>query len=143
MKVLVSHPEVIASMAHWAVRQHPYNQPPRLFEVTEKIKQATQVWEDGIASLRMKYFEGCHELEVWLRIVLREDPVLELWNTPRSGHTSEYMFVSAYPTPRAEHDFIDIDALLRNVARTCWWESLKDSDMPDTTDDEPVFAAPV
>jgi hypothetical protein len=123
---LITHKEVIGQMALWAVRQHPYGRPDGLFEITDAIRKAAEAWPDGVPSLRMWRVGGWHEIEDWLRGALAEHPVLTAWNKPRSGHTVAVMFTSRYDRPKPENDFIDIDALLRNVALGVWREAKRE-----------------
>lgn len=121
-RVLITHKEVVGHMAHWALRQHPYGRPDGLFDVTDALTAAAQEWPEGVQTLRMMWVDGCRPIEAWLRSALRDHPALTQWNTPKSGHTGN-VFVSRHSGPRAEDDFIDIDALLRNVAMSVWKEA--------------------
>ena len=118
--VLITHKEVIGYMALWAIRQHPSGRPEGLFDVTDTITTAAQDWPEGVPSLRMFYVDCWQDIENWLEKTLKDHPVLAQWNTPRNGHTTQTLPLSLYFSPQAEHDFIDIDALLRNVALSVW-----------------------
>lgn len=121
MKALITASDAIGAMAYWATRQHPYGRPAGLFEITDTMRAAaTQNWPDGVSSLPMLWVEDWRDVERWLREALDNHPVLTNWNTPKSGHTQQVVFSSRYDAPRPEHDFIDIDALLRNVALMVW-----------------------
>lgn len=117
---LITHKEVMGWMAHWALRQHPYDRPEGLFEVTDAIAEASKAWPDGVSTLRMWRVNEWLDIERWLREALKDHPVLAAWNTPRSGHTQQIVATSRYWGPKSEDDFIDIDALLRNVALSAW-----------------------
>lgn len=117
---LITHKDVIGWMAHWAVQQHPYGRPDGLFDITDAIAEASQSWPDGVSSLRMWRVAGWLEIERWLGEALKDHPVLTAWNTPHSGHTQQIVASSRYWGPKPEDDFIDIDALLRNVALSTW-----------------------
>lgn len=117
---LITHQDVVGWMTHWAVRQHPYGRPDGMFDVTDRLSEASEGWPDGVPSLRMWRVSGYLEIEQWMREALKDHPVLTAWNTPRSGHTQQIVASSRYWTVKAEHDFIDIDALLRNVALSTW-----------------------
>lgn len=117
---LITHQEVIGWMAHWAVRQHPYGRPDGLFDVTDALAEASESWPDGVPSLRMWRVSGWIEIERWMRAALKDHAVLAAWNAPRSGHTQQIVASSRYWGPKPDDDFIDIDALLRNVALSTW-----------------------
>ena len=117
---LITHQDVVGWMAHWAVRQHPYGRPDGLFDVLDLLAERSREWPDGVTSLRMWRVSGWVEIERWLDDVLKDHPALAAWNTPRSGHIAPFVAVSRYFGPKPEDDFIDIDALIRNVARCVW-----------------------
>jgi hypothetical protein len=121
--VLITHKEIVGHMACWAVRQHPYGRPEGLYDVTDALCAAAQDWPVGPPSMKMRHMSGSQEIEVWLRSALHEHAVLKQWNTPRSGHTQPWVFSSRYGGPKPDDDFIDIDALLRNVALSVWREA--------------------
>lgn len=116
---LITDNQLIGWFAHWAVRQHPYHRPDGLFDLVDCISAAAQAWPDGVKSLPMWRVSGWLEIEAWLREALKDHPILTAWNTPRSGHTRN-VATSRYWTVKPEDDFIDIDALLRNVALSTW-----------------------
>lgn len=125
-KRLITHKDVVGQLARWAVQQHPYGAPEGLFELGAKIAEVAQSWEIGPPSLKMREFAGWLEFERWLADVLLDHPILKAWNTPRSGHDAPFVAVSRYWSVKPEHDFIDIDALLRNVSRSVWATSFSD-----------------
>lgn len=117
---LVTHNNVIGHMARWAVVQHPYARPEGLFDLGDKVTAAAQSWDTGPPSCKMREFTDWREFEKWLIAALADDPILKQWNTPRSGHTQQIVATSRYWGPKAEDDIIDIDAWVRNVARSVW-----------------------
>lgn len=117
---LVTHNNVIGCMARWAVAQHPYARPEGLFDLGDKVTAAAQSWDIGPPSCKMREFTDWREFEKWLISALADDPILKQWNTPRSGHTQQIVATSRYWGPKAEDDIIDIDAWVRNVARSVW-----------------------
>lgn len=117
---LITHKEIIGWMAHCAIAQHPYGRPDGLFDVTDALAEASKAWPDGVPSLRMWRVDGWQTIEGWLRETLKDHPILTAWNTPRSGHTEQIVATSRFWQPRVEDDFIDIDALMRNVALLTW-----------------------
>jgi hypothetical protein len=120
MRLVTSH-DILGHMARWAVQQHPYHEPVGLFEVCKFIEdEAGKHFKDGVPSLPMWWCEDMWALNRWLHEMLDDHPTLTRWNTPRSGHTQQIVGSSRYDGPAPEDDFIDIDALLRNVARCVW-----------------------
>lgn len=118
---LITHNDVVGWMAYYATVQHPYGRPEGLFDVTDAIEKASEPWSDGVSSLHMWRVSGWLEIERWLcDVALKDHPVLTAWNTPRSGHTQQIVATSRYWTVAQIDDFIDIDALLRNVALATW-----------------------
>lgn len=125
-KRLVTHKAVIGELARWAIQQHPYGRPEGLFELGAKIAEAAQSWEIGQPSLKMREFESWQDFERWLDGILLGDPIMVAWNTPKSGHAQSIVASSRYWTPKPEYDFIDLDALIRNVARSVWATSAQE-----------------
>jgi hypothetical protein len=126
--MLITHKEIVGYMAHWAIRQHPYGRPEGLFDVTDALTAAAQDWPVGPPSLKMWEVNGSGEILTWLKWALSEHPVLTQWNTPRSGHTQAWVFTSRYGGPKPDDDFIDIDALLGNVALSVWRTAAREAD---------------
>jgi len=127
---LVTASTLIGQLARFAVEQHPYHRPEGLFELVELLWRMTeQAWHDGDAELPMTWFDDAMELERWLHDALwsvqRANQILTAWNTPSSKHKAPVVFVSRYDTPRQEDDFIDLDALLRNVSRETWNDGME------------------
>jgi hypothetical protein len=123
---LVTHKELGGHLANWAIRQHPYGRPEGLFDLVDCITNAAQTWEIGPPSLKMMEVDGSGPIEKWLRATLVGHPILLAWNTARSGRPDG--LTSRYGGPKPENDFIDIDALLRNVAMSAWQEAHQASD---------------
>lgn len=119
---LITTSDIIGQMARWAVVQHPYNAPPRLENVIAVLKKhAEDTFNDGSEIFKYRWFADYRTLLGWVCEASKPaEEILQLWNTPASGHTAAYVFTSRYDKPMPEHDFIDIDALLRNVAREVW-----------------------
>lgn len=118
---LISSNDIAGQLARWAVTQHPYHAPDGLFElVQEVLGLCRRDFKDGVETLPMRWFESCNDICRWLKEALGEEhATLKLWNTRRNkrhGHG----FVSRYDGPSPEDDFIDIDALLGNVAMGAW-----------------------
>lgn len=110
------------ALAMWVARQHPYHKVDGVNEVAECLRAAVEKdsgWEN-VGGLYMRCFETRRDLNVWLTEVIGEHPQMAVWNTPASGHGAQFIASSRYFTPKPEHDFIDIWALLNNITRTAW-----------------------
>ncbi len=112
-------------LAYFAVTQHPYRDPPRLAEVMAALEAHAAVTFDGPDIFPTAWFSDAMTVERWVRTALegRVQDVLTAWNTPRIGSAPTIAFSSRYGGPLPERDFIDIDALLRNVAMMAWREA--------------------
>lgn len=110
-------------VAACAVSQSPYAAPDGLAEVLEAFQAAaTQDFPD-FYGVRMRQF-GLRELEEYLRWVLLPLPQVQAWNEPRSHHGHQVVFRSAFSGPAPDDDFIDLDALVRNIATLTLREEL-------------------
>jgi len=118
---LLTSSDIIGALACWAVRQHPFHKPDGLFELCEFIcSRAQSEFKDGAPALPMRWFDEERAISRWLNDILDGHPTLRAWNTPKSGHTQQHVFTSRYGGPKPEDDFIDLDALLWNTARSAW-----------------------
>lgn len=116
-------------MAMWVCRQSPYQSLGGVEVINAVLhEKAATEWTEGVPSLLMRRFESWRDLENWLHSALDGHEQMTAWNTPKIDTGAPFMFTSRYDTPTPEYDFIDLDALLRNVARTSWAEMQKDDD---------------
>lgn len=118
---IVSIRDIMGAMASNAFQQHPYNAPPNIALVVAAIKaHAKETFSTIVGDFMLHKFDSWQDMEKWLREALTEqEDILQQWNTPAKDNGSEYLFVSRYDYPDAERDFIDIDALIRNVVNDC------------------------
>ncbi len=136
MTKLFTATQIRAQMASWVCRQHPFHSVAGVDEVNALITADSHSDEwFGPSDCRMRRFEDWRAVEKWLRSVVDGHPQLQLWNEPKSGHANTLVFSSRYGGPRPEDDFIDIDALLRNVALYSWRESEADAEQDTRIDD--------
>lgn len=124
--MIISENQLRGQLAMWVARQSPYRSVAGVDEVGALITMATKAddWT-GPDDCRMRKFASWRAVEGWLLSVIGEHPQLAKWNTPRAG-THEQVFVSRHHTPHPDADFIDIDALIRNIALHSWRESEAD-----------------
>jgi len=122
--ILVMVSNVCGHIAMWATRQSPYHAPDFLTDVLREFQ---------ISAINDK----CHETHYgcfWFNLdkespashlskILKEhllcDPKVRAWNNRKNGNQSPFGFVSRYDKPSPDNDFIDLDALVRNIARSC------------------------
>jgi hypothetical protein len=111
---------VAGHVAMAAVRQSPYPCPDNLELVIKRFHEVAI--ESGkfpmFGGTPMLEFEFAREIEDLLRELLLPIPEVEAWNEPKSGHDAEFVFTSRYDQPAPDDDIIDLDALIRNVARS-------------------------
>lgn len=118
-------------IAMWATRQSPYHAPDGLSDVLREFQISVAA-------------ETCHETHYgyyWLKLdiqspsahlrkILTEhllcDPKVRKWNERKNGNQSPFSFVSRYDRPSPDNDFIDLDALIRNIARSTIEESRRE-----------------
>lgn len=141
-KFPVSKNHVLGAVAMWAVRQSPYDVPDELETVLWKLSSemdATDLFEkEGFSKGwgELTYY-GVREL---LDQKLKGIPEFMAWNERKNGNQSEYKFTSRYDGPEnPDDDFIDLDALIRNVANTIIREDSERS-IPDILGESPIVA---
>ena len=116
---LVTLNQVTGYLAMWAVRQSPYPCPDNLELVLREFqKVATPQFPDGVASLPMLK-TTFRALALLLKECLEPIPAFVAWNKRKNGDQRPYGFCSATSRPAPDDDFIDLDALYRNVALSC------------------------
>lgn len=117
---LVCPNDIIGQLALNAVKQHPYHRPDGLFDLAmEVLDICKRDFKDGIEYFPTRWFASNGEIYQWLIDAIWGHPTLKEWNTPKSKHTG-HVFTSRYDSPAPENDFIDIEALLQNIALGVW-----------------------
>lgn len=114
-----SYRDVVGMFARWAICQSPYPLPEnledactKLYELLEKHHPITEKKDLGLMKLTLK------QLDVLLEKCFDEMKILEVWNTPKiigSDYLRGWVAVSRYWDVDPDRDFIDIDALRRNI----------------------------
>lgn len=115
-RIIVSPKYVAGAVACWAIRQSPYDVPDNLSIVTDLVTSAFRgcAREDEFGFCT---FADRREFERVLSQSLRSIPEYMTWNERKNGNDSPHAFTSRYDGPRdPDDDFIDLDALERNVA---------------------------
>ncbi len=108
IEFMTSRNSVLGQLACCAVRQTPYTSPDQLRQAIEEMAYA-------ISDLGEYFYTNCHELQNMMRRYFDECPTIQEWNVPKKGN-HQTVFVSRFDTPNPDYDFIDLDALARNIA---------------------------
>lgn len=141
--MIFSEPQMRGQLAMWVARQHPFHSVEGVDAVGSLISADCR-GEDwfGPDDCRMRRFASWRSVEGWLRSVIGGSEWLTQWNTPRSGHSTPVVFVSRSSGPERADDFIDIDALIRNIALHAWRESEAEAESNKRIDAEVAAARP-
>jgi hypothetical protein len=129
--MIVTMNQLQGALAMWVCRQSPYRSVGGVDAVTSALavyalnepssSGGDATWF-GPHECRMREFACEGDLRRWLVAAISMHPQMTVWNTPRNNSNRSFVFASAHHAPSPDNDFIDISALLRNVARTAWLE---------------------
>lgn len=113
---LVSKRYILSEVAKWAVFQSPYHRPDNLEIVLDKLNEGFGKWgNDNLGFEKFTY----KNLKNFLDRELKKIPEFLLWNERKNGNQSQYKFTDRYSKDdNPDDDFIDLDALIRNVANS-------------------------
>jgi|SRR3990167_1176566 len=113
---LVSKRYLLSELAKWAVVQSPYHRPDNLEIVLDKFNENMGKWSnDNMGYEKFTY----KRLIDFLNRELKRIPEFMLWNERKNGNQSQYKFTDRYSGEgNPDDDFIDLDALIRNVANS-------------------------
>jgi len=135
-QILTTVKAVAGYFAMWAVRQSPYPCPDNLEKVLRRLeRQLTKYAKDRPGANSLMKAEGMfridrRSLQEMLLDVLRPMREFQRWNQRKNGNKDTLHFVSRYDDPRKidpDNEFIDLDALVRNVAMSVEQEDKVDS----------------
>lgn len=129
---------IVGGVAFWAVRQSPYDCPE---DIEAALKNLTTVLKEDVACMDRKKLSDeelklqvalgtlskftCDEIRRLLERSFRKVPEIMAWNEKKCPNKEiDYDNLSRDP----DTDFIDLDALARNVSHTLILESLYDKD---------------
>lgn len=132
--------DVAAHFAHWAVRLSPYPCPDDLPEVLSDLTQALEARWPGEPYVFMPH----DEVSDLLHEFIQTHPKVRLWNERKNGNSAPFQAVSIhFAKPDPDNDFIDLDALCRNVTYTLAEEERRNMErhMVDTVAAEPLVDA--
>lgn len=113
--------DVCGALVKWAVRQSPYLVPDNLGEAA---KQFADNFVVGLLPDDDEYFRtNCSALGRLVYQTFEKCPLIQAWNSPKVGNHT-IAFVTRYSEPSPDYDFIDLDALARNVAHDLTMEAV-------------------
>jgi hypothetical protein len=112
---VVDEKMLLGHIAMWAIRQSPYLCPINLGGALSLLKSCIDVdpfnlWTKGVPSLKMAHFTF-YELEKYLSLEIKSNGYCADWNKPKIS-TGKVGNCNDNP----DYDFIDLDALCRNIA---------------------------
>lgn len=108
----ISRNRVLGELASWAVQQSPYPVPEKL-EIA--LSSFNSLWPRG----EYAQFESPTDLRFVVLSTMHMVEEIIAWNQRKNGRDGP-AFVSRYSEPHPDNDFIDLDALARNIAMECW-----------------------
>ncbi|SRR6266568_8226478 len=113
--IVILKTDFIAEVIKWGIKQNPFKgQLPRSTDViVEKLNallpefiETTNMW-----TFVSETIEQIPEIRDWNLSQVEYQQGVKVDDEKRGG----FVFVSRYDEPKPEHDFIDIDALKRNI----------------------------
>ncbi len=120
--------DVAGQLARWAVQQSPYPVPAHLTLVLTRFQELWPHDPEMAVAIKMLPWTDREALYQTIWETFEKIPALLAWNSPKSGHGAEIVFVSRYGGPSPDDDFIDLHALCRNVCRSVWDEAMRDAE---------------
>jgi hypothetical protein len=108
------------TLSKWAVKQSPHSCPDNLERVVIKADGAWPITGDKFKDNELINEWTREDFEDFVHKFVFSTAETLSWNTPMSGRQGN-AFVSAFgPMQAPEDDFVDLDALVRNVVSDCW-----------------------
>lgn len=124
--LLVSRNDVLGELAGWSVRQSPYTLPDKLAEAVAAFCAAWPRAEHA-------QFDSVVDLDYTIKTTLRQVPEIMAWNERKNGRDGPG-FVTRHSDPDPDDDFIDLDALARNMAMALWHDAADEKAFNDDFD---------
>ncbi len=125
-KFLVGKDDLIGALAKWGILQSPYLYPENLLIVLDKFNDHITPYFEKLPPEALGYLEfDVIELEDFIEGNLKTISEFLKWNERKNGRDG-MGFSSRYDNPAEEDpddDFIDLDALYRNMAHELYNES--------------------
>lgn len=107
--------ELLGALAQWAIRQSPYLCPDNLQQALEEFNLAIPY--DRTSFSGCAFETSCKGLIPFVRGLFEACPTILSWNYSKVGEPT-MVFSSRYSQPGPDYDFIDLDALARNIAHS-------------------------
>ena len=123
-KYIITQRTVMGALANWAVQQSPYPYPENLEVVLRKFHELIKDDINETFAKYIKEFENWKECHDYIAEKLMTIPEFLAWNERKNGNKSPYGFSGAghhddgsvtFFQAKADNDFIDLDALTRNI----------------------------
>lgn len=109
---------VIGHFAMWAVRQSPYRMPENLDKGIKEFNEGL-VFKKNLGDeelIETTYYD----LEGKISDVISNSGIISSWNIAKRRRGP--VIASGFSYPKSDYDFIDLDALARNIAQSVWLE---------------------
>lgn len=110
---------ILGELANCAVTQSPYMYPDNLSKALKEFHDAlmkfipkssiTQIGRETI------WTTSCTKLHDLVKKAISVCPIIQQWNVSKKGNV-QISFTSRYDTTYLDYDFIDLDALARNIS---------------------------
>jgi hypothetical protein len=125
--LLASKRDLVALLAYWGIKQSPYTLPDDLVSVLQQFEEGLDAQWDSNAICGIMAFTRDSLGEI-MRSALMMIPEFVDWNLSAAEKAKgvkvddetrkPFLFMSRYGQPIPEHDFIDLDALIRNICNS-------------------------
>jgi hypothetical protein len=110
--------QIVGSVAGNAVRQSPYGNPDNLNAAISRLSKCLEQYftADPVTGYRESYvLMSGKEIEKILLTEFTKVAEIMAWNLPKKEGGPEFASSSRYHTTPPDYDYIDLDALARNV----------------------------
>lgn len=124
-KIIITARSVMGALASCAVKQSPYPYPENLEIVLGKFNDLIKNEINESAKQYIKKFDSWKECHDWIASRLFKIPEFMAWNDRKNGregmgfcgagHDDSGNVVAVSKMPDPDDDFIDLDALTRNI----------------------------
>jgi len=134
-KLLFSKKDIISNVAKWSIRQSPKNIPDDLINVLTKLDDHLNMYFNKLTDIDMGFMEmNYNELYNFIKGNLITIKEFKKWNLSEmeksinidiNDDRGEYcnQFISLYSDIDPYYDFIDLDALIRNVSTDIYYSN--------------------